>query len=294
MIEVLFGESESASMKVAKCTNITGKPDGPTTVWTVGKKKLPRKEHMGWIKGTSEEVICLGFLLDIGNIQETIDSPYRKKLIHDMYIQESLGKDPEADTELWNLAGVYVREMQRLKKYLEEGEAIRIWYSDAPYSVCGFYHLCSVLSEYENQIWVVKLPEHIAFGNNIASYQNWGEVAAEEFAGFLSYERELSREEIRMYCSVWNELKEENTPLRVIINGKIMGVAEDFYDFLIWKELTNKPIKEARLIGNIMGKYPVSKSDWWYAKRINDFIAEGKIKVAVDSEISYARWICRR
>lgn len=71
-----------------------------------------------------------------------------------------------------------------------------------------------------------------------------------------------------------------------------LGVAEDFYDFLIWKELTNKPIKEARLIGNIMGKYPVSKSDWWYAKRINDFIAEGKIKVAEDSEIRYARLIC--
>lgn len=292
MIEVLFGESESASMKVAKCTNITEKPDGPTSVWIAGKKKPPKKEHMGWIKGTSEEVICLGFLLDIGDIQEPIDSLYRKKLIHDLYMQESWRKDPEADAELWNLAGVYMREMQRLKEYLEEGEDIRIWYSDMPYSVCGFYHLCSILSEYENQIRVVKLPEHIVFGNNISSYQNWGDVASEEFAGFLSYERELSIEEIRMYRSVWNELKEENTPLRVIINGKIMGVAEDFYDFLIWKELTNKPIKEARLIGNIMGKYPVSKSDWWYAKRINDFIAEGKIKVAEDSEIRYARWIC--
>lgn len=294
MIEVLFGESESASMKAAKCTVITDKTDGPTSVWIAGKKKPPKKEHTGWIRGTSEEVICLGFLLDIGNIQEAIDSPYRKKLIHDMYMQESWRSDSEIDAEFWNLAGAYVREMQRLKKYLEEGESIRIWYSDAPYSVCGFYHLCSILSEYENQIRVVKLPEYIVLGNIIISYQNWGEVAAEEFASFLSYEKELSREEIQMYRSVWNELKEENTPLRAIINGKIIGVTEDFYDFLIWKELTDKPIKEARLIGNIMGKYPVSKSDWWYAKRINDFIAEGTIKVAEDSEISYARLICRR
>ena len=35
---------------------------------------------------------------------------------------------------------------------------------------------------------------------------------------------------------------------RAIINGKIMSVGENFYDFLIWKELTKKPIKEARLI----------------------------------------------
>lgn len=96
-----------------------------------------------------------------------------------------------------------------------------------------------------------------------------------------------------MYRSLWVELQEENTPLRAIINGKIMSVGEDFYDFLIWKELTKKPIKEARLIGNILGKYPISIGDWWYAKRIQQFIEQGNIKVMEDSENSYARLICR-
>lgn len=232
MIEVLFAESEAASMKA-------------------GKKKSLKREHTGWMEGTPEEVICLGFLLDIGDIREKVDSAYRKTLLHDLYTQEAWGKNPEVDAELWNLAEVYVRELQRLKNYLEEGETIRIWYSDAPYSVCGFYHVCSILSEYNNPIRVVKIPEHIVRGSEIISYQNWGEVAAEEFAGFLPYERELSREEVRMYRSLWMELQQENTPLRAIINGKMMGVGEDFYDFLIWKELSQKPIKEARLIGNI-------------------------------------------
>ena len=96
-----------------------------------------------------------------------------------------------------------------------------------------------------------------------------------------------------MYRSLWVELQEENTPLRAIINGKIMSVGEDFYDFLIWKELTKKPIKEARLIGNILGKDPISIGDWWYAKRIQQFIEQGNIKVMEDSENSYARLICR-
>lgn len=251
MIEVLFAESETASMKVGKRTVLTGKTNESIAVWNTGKKKPPKKEDTGWIEGTPEEVVCLGFLLDIGDIRENVDSAYRKTLIHDLYTQEAWGKDTEVDAELWNLADVYVRELQRLKNYLEEGETIRIWYSDAPYSVCGFYHVCSILSEYDNPIRVVKIPEHIVRGNEIVSYQNWGEVAVEEFAGFLSYERELSREEVRMYRSLWVELQEENTPLRAIINGKMMGVGEDFYDFLIWKELSQKPIKEARLIGNI-------------------------------------------
>jgi len=292
MIEVLFAESEAASMKAAKSTIIAGKTDGPTSVWLAGKKKPPKREHTGWIEGTSEEVICLGFMLDIGDINEEIDSQYRKNLIYSMYAQEPWGKDPETDAELRNLADVYVREMERLKEYLENGETIRVWYSDAPYSVCGFYQLCSILSGYENQMQILKLPEHIVRGNVIVSARNWGEVAAEEFAGFLQYEKELSRKEIRMYRSLWSELREDNSPLRAVINGRIVGVTEDFYDFLIWKRLTKEPIKEARLIGDILGHYPVNMRDWWYAKRINYYIGQGKIKVVKDSENKYARLIC--
>lgn len=291
MIEVLFAESESASMKVAKSTMILGKTDGPTSVWLAGKKKPPKNEYTGWIEGISEEVICLGFMLDIGDIQEDIASQYRKKLIYAMYAQEQWEQDSEKDTELRNQADVYAREMQRLKEYLEQGETIRIWYSDAPYSVCGFYQICSILSGYENQVRIVKMPEHIVRGNVIVSCRNWGEVAAEEFAGFLQYEKELSREEIRMYRSLWCELQEDNSPLRAVINGQIVGVTEEFYDFLIWKRLRKKPIKEARLIGDILGNYPVNISDWWYARRINHFIAQKKIKVVKDSENKYARLI---
>ena len=293
MIEVLFAESESASMKVAKSTIIKVKTDGPTSVWLAGKKKPPKREHMGWIEGTSEEVICLGFMLDIGNIQEETDSQYREKLIYDMYAQEQRGKNLKIDVELRNLAKAYVREMQRLKEYLEKGETIRIWYSDAAYSACGFYHLCSILSKYENPLRIVKLPEHVVYGNVIISCKNWGEIAAEEFAGFLHCERELRKEEVRMYQSMWNELREDNSPLRASLNGKIVGVPEDFYDFLIWKILTKTPIKEARLIGDILGKYPVNMRSSWYAKRINYLITQGTIKVVEDSENSYARLICR-
>lgn len=50
------------------------KIDGPTSVWIAGKKKPPKREDSGWLEGTAEEVICLGFLLDIGDIREAVDS----------------------------------------------------------------------------------------------------------------------------------------------------------------------------------------------------------------------------
>lgn len=278
MIEVLFGESEAGAMKVAKNTVIVSKVDGSTSVWTVGKKKPPEKEHCGWIEGTSEEVICLGFLLDIGDIREDVSSEYRKHLISSIYAQEQRGQD---------------EEMERLKAYLVDGEAIRVWYSDAPYSRCGFYHLCFSLQKYQNEVSVVKLPEYrVRADRSIVCHKNWGEVAAEEFAGFLNCERKLSREEIRMYAISWGILQEDNSPLRAVVNGKLIGVAEDFYDFLIWKKITSKPIKEGRLIGDIFGHNQLGVGDWWYAKRIDHFIETGKIKIVEDSENSYTRIIC--
>ena len=42
MIEILFGESEAASMKAAKNKVIIGTVNGPTAVWMAGKKKIGR------------------------------------------------------------------------------------------------------------------------------------------------------------------------------------------------------------------------------------------------------------
>jgi hypothetical protein len=75
------------------------------------------------------------------------------------------------------------------------------------------------------------------------------------------------------------------------VNGELVGVPEDFYDFLILREITETPVKEARLIGDILGKYPLQVGDWWYAFRIEQIIREGRIEVFQDSEQKYTRMI---
>lgn len=292
MIEVLFGESEAASMKAAKSTVVLSKTDGPTAIWTAGKKKPPRKEKGQWIQGTDDEVICLGFMMDIGDIQEKSDSEYRKNLIYSLYAQEQWGKNEDIDRELRAVGDIYCSELARLRNDLENGEPIRIWYSDAPYSLCGFYHLCSLLKNCDHDIRVVKLPPYVVHPNAIISYQSWGEVAAEEFSLFLPYERILSREELRMYAILWSKLQKDNSPLRAVVNGQLLSVPEDFYDFLLWGSLTQKPEKEARIIGNLLGKFRIGVGDFWFSKRIDYFIKKGKIKILRDSENKYERVIC--
>lgn len=292
MIEVLFGESEAAAMRAAKNKIVIGTVNGPTSVWMAGKKTPPDKPFSGWIEGTSEEVIGLGFLLDIGDIREPVESSYRRELIFSMYAQNQWEQDEETKEALRDAGDACVRELHRLKDFLDKGEAVRIWYSDAPYSRCGLYGLCRMLRGYDNEISAVRLPEYAVRGKNIVSHHSWGEVSAEEFAGFLSYEKPLSREEICRYAMLWDALAEENGPLRTVINGRVVSVPEDFYDFLIWKWLKDVPVREAKLIGNIIGRTQLGVGDWWFAKRIEHYIGLGKIRVVEDSENRYARMIC--
>ena len=73
MVDILFGESEAACMRYAK------------TVRT-----LPAGE------GGPDTVLCLAFMLDIGDIQKAIDSSYRQELIFSMYSQDQDGHDEAA------------------------------------------------------------------------------------------------------------------------------------------------------------------------------------------------------
>lgn len=294
MIEVLFGESEAGAMKAAKNKIISMVSDGPTAYFCAGRKKPPQKERGEWIEGTSDEVICLGFMLDIGELNQDICGEYRKNLIYSILNQGQWDSDSEIDKEFREAGNVYIRELERLKAFLETGEDIRIWYSRSAYSLCGLYHVCSLLMHYSNRIFVVELPEYSIDKNVISSYQNWGEIAAEEFSMFLEYQREICHMEVKRYAQMWTELVDDNSPLRSLVNNHVISVNEDFYDFLIWKRLTTKPIKEARLIGDIMGYYRIGVGDWWYAKRIQYYIDNGEIEVVEDSENKYARLIKRK
>ncbi|WMJ89191.1 DUF1835 domain-containing protein [Anaerocolumna sp. MB42-C2] len=275
MIEILFGDSEAGSMKASKSSNTIkiGEKNGSTSC--------------------SDEVICLAFMLDIGDIKKSIESQYRQDLILSMFTQNGWDNNQEVLKELKMAIKIYIKEFSRLLEFLKKGESIRIWYSDSPYSLCGLYYLCHILRNYSNDTFVVKLPEYVQTDiNTIKKYCNWGEVSAEEFSQFLVYEKKITLSEIRMFGNQWVELVENNSPLRAVINGNLIGVPEDFYDFLIRRRLSSNPAKEARVIGDILGYYPLGIGDWWYASRIEHMIKAGSIRVVEDSERKYARTIC--
>ena len=295
MIEVLFGESEAGSMKCAKSMKSLCRSDGPVSV--IGNPPAHMLSPKEWIPvpGTPAEVIGLPFLLDIGDIQTPVDSACRLELIQSLHIENSWTDSQAFQESLKEEIRGYFQSYRRFSSLLKDIKEVRIWYSYAPYSLCGFYWICSELEHTDCAVHTVELPHHCTRdGHSLQRFRNWGEISHDQFSIFLSLQKTLTDTERAMYAGVWKDLKEDNSPLRAVINGELTGVPEDFYDFFIRKELTETPVKEARLIGNILGRYPVLQSDLWYASRIERMIQTGEIRVLEDTPKKYARVICKR
>lgn len=120
-------------------------------------------------------------------------------------------------------------------------------------------------------------------------YTSWGEIAAGKFYKFLPLEKELTCCEIKSFAYIWAELKEEKSTLRAVVNGKLIGVPEDFYDHIIRKEIPDGEFIMARLIGNILGKHPLGVGDWWFAKRIKNMIENGELIVVQKKKEIYSQ-----
>lgn len=84
----------------------------------------------------------------------------------------------------------------------------------------------------------------------------------------------------------WKQLRSENAPLRTVISGHPVSVAEDFYDPFLLRELAGcrGAFQEARVVGAVLGKYPFGFGDGWVALRIEHMICDGLLEPVTEPE----------
>ena len=75
----------------------------------------------------------------------------------------------------------------------------------------------------------------------------------------------------------WSQLREENSPLRAVVNGRLHSVGEDFYDPFIRAQIPDGIFRVAHLIGDVLGRCQLGIGDWWIAKRIQAMETQGEL-----------------
>lgn len=230
----------------------------------------------------TDKVLPLQFMLDMGDIQQPVDSKYRALFLDEMYGLDKFSNDP--DFVQGELAAGPVSRLGQLIEYLNQGATVRIWYNEHPDSLCGLRFICNILKDYDNEVRIIGLPRTLMNERGKITHLHWVTESPDELEKLLQYEEILTRDEVCYYASEWVRLVEENGPLRAVVNGSLISVPEDFYDFLIFKELPREPIREAKVVEHVLGNYDIGVWVNWITKRIDHYIADSVIELVQDGD----------
>jgi len=272
MIELTFCDSSAGSLKFAKSMETGERFRGSFGVigGTPGERRKVRKPRV-WtgknIEGSPRDVLPLVLALDIGELSGSIDARYDVlTMLYGRY-----------DGVAGQMAENNNAALTRLKQAGNTRQPVRIWVGSCdPAELCGLYYVCDLHRETDAPLSVIFTPELTESGNTITQYRSTGEIPPEVFGDLVMYEKPIGSFLKMFYSDLWRGLVRENAPLRAFINGRVMGVPEDFYDHMLRQNMPDDEFIVAWVIGKTLAQLPGIGDAWLYL-RLQAMIRAGEL-----------------
>ncbi len=229
----------------------------------------------------------LNLHLDIGKLGSNIFSDERieflSKIRNPKCKPESIGFNSLKE----NMLNCY----DKIIYYAKNELPFCIWNHKTPASLCGLAFICDVLKDYSCPVFIFDIPYYEISSSNpkhIDHTLNYNEISVKHYSNYFSSNHLMSNKILNHYAKIWHKLLSDNSPLRSIINDKIISVPEDFYDFMIKDILGHTPINQRQLHSKFLEYHlPIL----WSAQRINKMIENREIEVIKDAEYMQDRII---
>ena len=297
MLEVVFNDSVAGAMLMAVghqhsvggataviFANEDGEQDAAFSQAEIEKfqREAVERERQGWenavpFEGKREDIINLPLAMSVGHISQTGIGTEREEAISLL-----TGTFPDiASQVVEEILDTARKSYDVLLKQVQNGEPIRVWASREPDTMCGLHWLMEQLRPigFETlDVTLVELPEWEKRPDGcIVQYTGWGEMEPYRFGEMALLGKKLPVNLLRSLANRWLELQQENATLRAVLNGKLVSAPESLYDTFILRELEKQEneFNEARLVGQVLGKYQLGIGDAWIALRIEQFIKDG-------------------
>ncbi len=277
MIELAFSESTAGALKFAKSMSEGERVQGATVVLggTREEKRRAKKPRI-WkgatMEGGSQDVAALSMYLDIGDISD-MDGSFagRKRLLEELFSDY-----PGVPDEMWQTSRTALSRLEEAKKTLEP---VRIWFCSAnPAELCGLYFVCRFMTGAATPLFWVCIPERVEKKDCTTTYRGTGDIEAEDLASFAKSGTEGPASPVRrrVFADIWSDLSRENALLRAVVNGILMSVPEDFYDFALRTRMPEGEFRIAQLIGKTLVDLP-GVGDRWLFLRIFAMLQSGEL-----------------
>ena len=112
-----------------------------------------------------------------------------------------------------------------------------------------------------------------------------GDAEPEILPYFYKRRRQLTETEQAALLTEWTRMREENTPLRAMVNGKVQSVSEDYYDEIILSCVPEEESRAAMTVGKALVKLGETGnwvSDMLIFSRIRALGAAGRLEIVQD------------
>jgi hypothetical protein len=276
MIELTFDESAAGALKMAKAMKqgtciITGVPGmSQNSKRRQQEERTPRYWTGITMEGSSQDVEELVLTLDIGDIScMDHDINARKKVLEDLF-----GDFHHAPHTRWDAS---LHALNRLCEAKTTKEPVRIWICDSnPAELCGLAFVCHILRNSDIPLTVVPIPKLVEKEDSISIYYHTGSINPEMLGLYAQAEKPISKIQHNYYEGIWRELQQENAPLRAFLNGCLLGVPIDFYDFALRANLSNSECTIGQLIGKTILQVPCVNDRILYV-RIKAMLKAGEL-----------------
>ena len=169
-------------------------------------------------------------------------------------------------------------EMNELDNSIANHHKIRIWCSHKEVnSYLLLLFMCNYLKNKDCEIYVVYSEEYKDECYSPSC------MTSEELEQLSKLEHPLSSKDITTFSNEWLKVKESNSEMRIIENGKIRSVSYDYFDKVILEKLKKlEKTKESHLIGSLMADYNIGETIFVYL--VNRLIRINKIEILETDE----------
>lgn len=288
MLELVFDQSLAGAMRQAKghCRGVAVSQGVKFYIADDAEGESPEswsescEIRTDWngevLEGTAADVALLSLGLHVGDLSG-MDQPglaARREALR--RLEEPWGES--AWETYWE---ENLETLARLEQAVETGKQIRIWATPwCPHEVCGLYHACQLLRNKNTPVFWVHPPEKmIRKDSAVELVHGLGQFPPETLGDLAAGATVLPADLLRFYANRWLELVNENASLRAVVNGKLMSVPEDFYDFAVRRNLPiYEPKKMGLVIAETLQQMPGIGDTWLYL-RLMRMVEQGEAEI---------------
>ncbi|WP_377864672.1 DUF1835 domain-containing protein [Bacillus sp. R86525] len=239
----------------------------------------------------NEKVICINEDFSIGPIyklESTKGIQERKQWLKE--VLTTIGPTSEIDYLDW--IETTLKQNPQIVEEIPSGSKVILWHGENVSDAIGLRFVLSLLQNkniHFEEVNVTDFSHHIEY--KVQDLQDkeipyvlksLREMPSELILEALQMKKELSQVQVHSLIQDWEKWSQTNGVLRIIEDGQITTVSEDYYDVSILENTSNEYQRVSRIVGEVMGKNEQRIGDTYLTFRVHQLIQQGKLNYQGD------------